>query len=134
MAIYFKAFDESGHVVLFAFIYLLLGYGFARYLIFVNWLSNRSSGAGYYEYYINGGRTGGGGPLSMFVFLFLYRIFEVGNRCTQFIVSYQEIGFDSGIKCFVLIGWSACEFHFAAGEFPQAGPGRRFGLYSHVCW
>ena len=63
--------SQAGKLIICAFIYLVLGYGFAHYLALVSWLSSKSSGSGYYEYYINGIRTSGGGPLAMFIFFFL---------------------------------------------------------------
>ena len=63
---------QSFQLILCAFIYLIVGYGFAHYLTFVHWLANESRGSvAYYVYYINGIRTSGGGLMSTFIFLVL---------------------------------------------------------------
>jgi len=64
---------QTAKLIISAFIFLLLGYGFSHYLTFVNWLCNKSYGSGsaYYVYYVNGIRTSGGGTLAMFIFIIL---------------------------------------------------------------
>ena len=65
-------------LILCVFIYLVLGYGFAHYLALVSWLCNKASGAGYYEYYVNGIRTSGGSTLAGFLFLLLGILIPIG--------------------------------------------------------
>ena len=62
--------SQTGKLVFCAFVFLALGYAFAHYLTLVSWLCNKTSGSGYYEYYVNGVKMGGGGgPFAILVFL-----------------------------------------------------------------